>query len=198
MEILLQTDKSFIGVYKNVICKNVICKEELHNCVLEIQDKLLDYPKIRIYNKDAIQHRCIGFFSNESIGYYYSGQLAKSQPLSENIKKLLENINSEFNSKFNGILINKYNDGNDYIGRHSDNEKGLDDKIGVLTLSYGAVRKFRIRNKKDNKIVIDIPLEPYEIVHMGGNFQKEFTHEIPIEKKVKDCRYSFTFRKHIK
>ena len=84
MEILLQTDKSFIGVYKNVICN-----EELHKCVLEIQDKLLDYPKIRIYNNDAIQHRCIGFFSDKSIGYYYSGQLAKAQPLSENIKKII-------------------------------------------------------------------------------------------------------------
>ena len=33
---------------------------------------------------------------------------------------------------------------------------------------------------------------------MGGNFQKEFTHEIPIEKKVLDTRYSLTFRRHMK
>ena len=32
---------------------------------------------------------------------------------------------------------------------------------------------------------------------MAGNFQKEFTHEIPIEKKVKEVRYSFTFRTHL-
>lgn len=32
---------------------------------------------------------------------------------------------------------------------------------------------------------------------MGGNFQKEFTHEIPIEKKITDTRYSLTFRKHL-
>jgi len=31
---------------------------------------------------------------------------------------------------------------------------------------------------------------------MGGNFQKEFTHEIPVEKKIKEVRYSLTFRKH--
>jgi len=32
---------------------------------------------------------------------------------------------------------------------------------------------------------------------MSGNFQKEFTHEIPIEKRVKGERYSFTFRQHL-
>ena len=31
---------------------------------------------------------------------------------------------------------------------------------------------------------------------MGGKFQEEFTHEVPIEKKITDERISFTFRKH--
>ena len=31
---------------------------------------------------------------------------------------------------------------------------------------------------------------------MGGNFQKLYTHEIPIQKKIKEYRISFTFRKH--
>jgi hypothetical protein len=44
--------------------------------------------------------------------------------------------------------------------------------------------------------VKDIPTVPFQIIHMAGNFQKEFIHEIPIEKKVKGGRYSFTFRKH--
>ena len=33
---------------------------------------------------------------------------------------------------------------------------------------------------------------------MAGDFQKEFTHEIPAEKKIKEGRISFTFRKHLK
>lgn len=31
---------------------------------------------------------------------------------------------------------------------------------------------------------------------MGGNFQKEFTHEVPITKMHVEPRYSFTFRHH--
>lgn len=32
---------------------------------------------------------------------------------------------------------------------------------------------------------------------MAGDFQKEFTHEIPMEKKKKNPRISFTFRRHL-
>ena len=53
----------------------------------------------------------------------------------------------------------------DNIGKHSDDEKGLSN-IGVVAISYGAVRKFRIRDKKTNKIIKDIPTIPYEIFHM--------------------------------
>ena len=39
--------------------------------------------------------------------------------------------------------------------------------------------------------------EPTKIIQMAGDFQKEFTHEIPVEKKVDSVRYSLTFRKHL-
>ncbi len=109
--------------------------------------------------------------------------------------KLLDTINHIYNSEYNGILINKYKSGEDYISAHSDDEKNLD-KSGVVAISFGAKRKFRIRDKNTKKIVNDFYLNSGEMLQMGGNFQKEFTHEIPIEKKIKTERISFTFRKH--
>ena len=191
MENLIYTNKSFLKLYNINILEDI----NFLSLIKEIENKLIKYPKIKIFNKEATQHRCIGFFSNESIGYYYSGQLAKSQPLENNLLKLLEIINNKFTADFNGILINKYKDGNDYIGKHSDDEKNLGN-IGVISISYGGTRKFRIRNK-NGKRIMDINLESGSIIQMGGDFQKEFTHEIPIEKKVKSERYSFTFRKHL-
>jgi len=44
---------------------------------------------------------------------------------------------------------------------------------------------------------MDIPTDPCKIIQMSGWFQKEFTHEIPVEKKIKSARYSLTFRKHV-
>jgi alkylated DNA repair dioxygenase AlkB len=192
MEPIIKTDKSFLSIYKIEEYNQLIA-----NCIEEIKNELIENPKIIIYGKPAIQHRCIGFFSNDSVGYYYSGQLAKSKPLYTNLFILINKINTQFNTSFNGILVNKYVDGNDYIGAHSDDESYLDIG-GVVAISYGAIRTFRIRNKKDKKKIMDIPTDSNSIFHMGGHFQKEFTHEIPIEKKIKDTRYSLTFRKHSK
>lgn len=170
--------------------------ELLENCINEIQDKLTEYPKSVLYNRIITFNRCIGFFSDVSLGYKYSNQIQKSLPLTDNLKKLLLFINEKYETEFNAILINKYNDGNDYISKHSDNENYLD-KMGILAISYGATRIFRIRKKKDNKIIKDINIQSGDIIIMKGDFQKVFTHEIPIQKKIIDCRYSFTFRKHL-
>jgi len=63
-------------------------------------------------------------------------------------------------------------------------------------MSYGASRKFRIRDKISRKIVKDIYTKDHELIQMSGDFQKEFVHEIPIERKIKESRISLTFRKH--
>ncbi len=186
---LIQTKKSHLTVQK------FTDTDLVKDCITDIANRLLKNPQIVVYGKICHQHRSIGFFSNDSIGYHYSNQLAKSQPLTDNLQELLDQVNELYQADFNGILINKYENGCDYISAHSDDEKDLSN-IGVISLSYGATRKFRIRDKMTKKIVKDIPLIEYEIVQMGGDFQKEFTHEIPMEKKITAPRYSFTFRKH--
>ena len=67
---------------------------------------------------------------------------------------LLNLVNELFGSGFNAILINRYKDGEDKIGAHSDDEKYLDTNAGVVSISYQkkeASRKFRIREKKTKK-----------------------------------------------
>ncbi len=168
----------------------------LKECVDEIDNLLEVKPEIQMFGKICHQQRNIGFFSDVSIGYKYSGQLMKSQQLTENLMEMLDYINELYESDFNSILVNKYIDGNDYIGSHSDDETKLA-KAGVVCVSYGASRIFRIRDKETKKIVLDVETDDKTIMHMSGNFQKLFKHEIPIQKKVKEPRWSFTFRRHL-
>ena len=185
---LVKTDKSHLSVHEYDF------NEE---CITDISDKLVVNPEIIVFGKVCRQHRSVGFFSDESEGYRYSRRLMTSQPLTDNLRVLLGDINRKFGTSFNGILVNRYDSGSDDISSHSDDEKGInvDD---VIAISYGTVRTFRIREKQGRKIVADIPTESGKIIHMGGEFQREFTHEIPIEKKQKGIRYSFTFRYHQK
>lgn len=190
---LITTEKSFLS--KMVITDPAII-QVISSCVSEIKNSLHIRPPIKVFNRECRQARDVGFFSNFSIGYHYSRQLMPPKPLTNNMEDLLLFINKTYKAEFNAILINRYNDGTENIGAHSDDEKNLD-KSGVVALSWGATRKFRIRDKKTKTIHIDIPLNHLSIVHMGGEFQKEFTHEIPVEKKVKEPRISFTFRRHL-
>jgi alkylated DNA repair dioxygenase AlkB len=174
---------------------NFINKELLERCITDIEPQLEERPEIIIFGKTCKQQRNVGFFSNQSIGYKYSKKMMDSKPLSPSMSKLLHIINMEIGAEFNGILVNKYMDGNDYISAHSDDETGLD-SVGVVSISYGSERIFRIRNKETKEIVCDELTTHCSILHMGGSFQRLYTHEIPIQKKVKEPRISFTFRKH--
>jgi len=172
---------------------NFINKELLEKCIIDIE--LEERPEIIIFGKKCKQQRNVGFFSNESIGYSYSKKMMESKPLSQSMSELLHIVNKDTCAEFNGILVNKYMDGNDYISAHSDDETGLD-SVGVVSISYGSERIFRIRNKETKEIMCDESTTHCSILHMGGDFQKLYTHEIPIQKKIKEPRISFTFRKH--
>lgn len=190
MEELVKTECSFLT--STPIRKNNLMSQ----CVAEIKDNLDIEPEIIVYGRVCKQRRDVSFFSDTSIGYKYSGKLAPSKPLTPGLLKILKYINKIYNAQFNGILINRYNTGQDYISAHSDDERNLD-PIGVVAISHGESRIFRIRNKETKEIVIDIFTENNTVLHMGGDFQKEFTHEIVKEKGIMQPRYSFTFRKHI-
>ena len=155
-------------------------------------------PEIIVYGKKCNQPRDVGFFSDVSVGYFYSRQVMRALPLSLDLRELLNTVNVAYDAHFNGILVNKYCDGSDNVGRHSDSEFALDKHAGVVALSLGAVRTFRLRSTEDDKIVMDVPArEGFALQMRGAKFQSTFKHEIPVEKKVAAPRISFTFRRHL-
>jgi len=184
----IKTDRSFLKF------QEFTDRELLERCVKDVTDNVdINPPLRRMFGKDCFMRRGVGFFSDESIGYYYSGQLSASRPMTSSLLTLLALVNSIFGTEYNGILVNKYFSGKDYISAHSDDEDNLDDS-GVVAISWGDKRKFRIR-KKGKKGFQDFPMESGSMLQMGGDFQAEFTHEIP-PQKGDGVRISFTFRKH--
>ena len=184
----METDRSFLKF------QEFTDRELLERCVADVTDNVdINPPLRRMFGKECFMRRGVGFFSDESIGYSYSGQLSASRPMTSSLLALLAVVNATFGTEYNGILVNKYFSGKDYISAHSDDEDNLDNS-GVVAISWGATRKFRIR-KKGEKGFQDFPMESGSMLQMGGDFQKEFTHEIP-PQKGDGIRISFTFRKH--
>jgi alkylated DNA repair dioxygenase AlkB len=159
-------------------------------------------PSAVIYNKPCKMHRDMAFFSDgPSKGYAFAGQIVAAQPLSENklLQDCLDAVNKMLQTRFNAILINVYKNGEKYIGAHSDAEASLDTTNSpVVGIAYGATRMFRIRDKKTGERRCDYKQQAGTLLCMEGDFQKEFKHEVPVEKKVRDERISLTFRCHVK
>jgi len=189
---IIKTDDSSLIVYDHHVDKRLI-----DECIADTTGKLAVKPPIMFRGKECHQQRNVGFFSDESSGYNYSNQTMPSQPLTPAMVTLLGKVNEQLGATYNGMLVNEYLGGDDYISPHSDDERDLDPAVGVAALSIGAGRIFRVRHKKIGKKYIDHVTGNYELMVMGGKFQKEFTHEIPVQKKIKRKRVSITFRKHV-
>ena len=190
---IIETKTSKLWAIEN-FCVNIF--SDLVDLPLEIE------PPIRSYDGvPRFQRRNVRFFSDVSDGYRYSGQIAKAIPLSPYpiLSDMMNVVNETLGSEFNGILVNRYINGDKNIGAHSDDEEFLDKNHKMIaTLAFGTVRTFRIRDKRSKKIVEDYEHKSRTLLMMDGRFQNEFTHEIPASKKVKGERISLTFRKHIK
>lgn len=159
---------------------------------------LCDRPPIVVYGRHCRQPRDVAFFSDESMGYFYSRQVMRSQPLPPPLRALLVLVNSTLGATFNGILVNRYRTGKDNVGAHSDSEHGLDVSAGVVALSLGATRKFRLRSKPNHEIVGDYNArEGYALQMRGARFQSLLVHEVPAQSLVTESRLSLTFRKHM-
>lgn len=97
------------------------------------------------------------------------------------------------NDDLNSCLLNRYRDGNDYIGAHSDKElRG--EHATVVTLSLGSPRNFYFIKKSGGGIFKRIVLEPGDLCVMySPSTQQNFTHTVPKQAGVGE-RISLTFR----
>jgi alkylated DNA repair dioxygenase AlkB len=160
------------------------------------------YSTIMLFNKEINMPR---YSQSYGCPYFYSGVLHESVDTPDILKPLTEYINQLGFGEFNQILVNWYENGHHYIGKHRDNEKSLIPESPIVSISLGSTRTFRLRsyekmyNFEKNQIIKDIPLTDGTLFIMGGKFQKEITHEIPRINGQKvlntHSRINITFRK---
>lgn len=93
------------------------------------------------------------------------------------------------------FLINKYRNGKDSVGEHSDNEPEIDQTSPIITLSIGHPRTMLIREISQPGNAISIRLKPGSVLIMNGSeFQKTYAHQIPKDLSCDQPRISITFR----
>ena len=76
---------------------------------------------------------------------------------------------------------------------HADDERELGAEPVIVSLSFGASRRFRFRHRESREIV-EIALESGSALVMGGLTQHCWMHDLPKTTKVDEPRVNLTFR----
>ncbi len=145
--------------------------------------------------------RLTAWYGDENCNYAYSG--IKNNPLPwtplllEIRKWIIETIMTELPELnfpvFNSVLLNHYRTGTDSVSWHSDNEKELGKKPFIVSVSFGATRKFKLKHNH-TKDKADIDLESGSLLIMAGSTQHYWQHQVPKELDVTEGRINLTFR----
>lgn len=153
--------------------------------------------RVKMYDKWVDTPR---FHQSFLKSYRFTGQELEAKEPCEQLVRIKKIIDEKLGyGQFDQVLVNWYRSGLDYIGAHSDDERQIIPNSEIVSISLGATRKFRIRDKKTKAIIRDIDMQNGLILVMGGEMQKHFTHEVVkvAGKKGEEIgrRINITFRK---
>ncbi|MFT4778496.1 MAG: alkylated DNA repair dioxygenase AlkB [Flavobacteriales bacterium] len=144
---------------------------------------------IRVFGKVHLEPRLTQWYGPP---YSYSSIHWPEQPFSALLRSLKIRVEHYSEFGFNACLANYYRDGNDAMGWHRDNEPEIDQRV-ISSVTFGAERDFKIRNKK-TKETLTFPLESGSLLVMR-NMQTDFEHSLPRRKRISEPRVNLTFRK---
>lgn len=120
------------------------------------------------------------------------------------LAEIRDKIEEKTGEKYNSCLVNLYPTGNGGIGHHRDQDDESDWSHPIASVSLGANRKFNVYDIPDgtrvdkkelkSKLISSAVLHHGSLCIMPAGFQKQYEHEIPVQKKVTEPRINLTFR----
>jgi alkylated DNA repair dioxygenase AlkB len=130
--------------------------------------------------------------------YVYSGKTivdaANFTPVLEYLCCRVEDVLGKGRGTYTAVLVNEYRDGGDHISWHSDDERSID-RSDIASLSLGATRDFRLRDKTDHSRQVSFALGSGDLVHMRDACQDLYQHQVPKRARVAGTRFNLTFRR---
>lgn len=129
---------------------------------------------VRVFGKSYPTPRWTASYLHE---YAYSGTVSPALPLPECLEPLYKKALA-FDPRFNQVMLNWYADGTHYMGAHSDDEPSLISDAPIMSISLGATRTFRIRDRVSKTILQDVPLKNGTCLVMESPCQQRYLHEI--------------------
>lgn len=150
--------------------------------------------KIMMYGKEILLPRLSAWYGDSNKPYTYSGITLNPLPWTDELLQIKERIEREANVKFSSVLINRYRNGQDYVGWHTDAEKELGKNPVIGSVNFGATRKFQLRRIDDHSEKFEVELKHGTFLVMQGSTQHFWQHQVPKTAVKIGERLNLTFR----
>ena len=159
-----------------------------------LRDTPWTQERIRIYGEEHDLPRLTAWFGDPGASYTYSGIRQEPHPWTPTLLAIRQLVEAFSAHRFNSVLLNLYRTGSDRVGWHADDEPEFGDRPVIASVSLGASRRFKVRQKSDPKKAIGLDLEHGSLLLMRGDLQRLCEHEVPRTAKVVGQRINLTFR----
>jgi alkylated DNA repair dioxygenase AlkB len=148
----------------------------------------------KMYDKEVITPRLTAWYGDLGTDYSDPGRIANPMPWTPELLAIKAKVEPLAGIQFNSVLLNYYRDGNDSVAWHSDKESILGRHPVIASVSFGQVRSFDIRNKKDHTEKYSVRLEHGSFLLMKSGLQERWEHRIAKSNKPMKARVNLTFR----
>ena len=147
----------------------------------------------RIYGREIPLPRLTAWYGDPDATYRYSGITNRPRPWIPLLLDLKQKLEQATGGAFNSVLLNRYADGSQHQGYHTDNEAELGDCPLIASLSFGATRRFAVKQIK-GPLRITCDLEDGSLLVMSGALHENFVHALLKTKRHVEPRINLTFR----
>lgn len=151
--------------------------------------------RIRLFGREVDSPRLSSWIGDPEASYRYSGTRFEPRPWRPSLLALRDRLAEETGVAFNSALANRYRDGRDAMGWHSDDEPELGPAPLIASLSLGATRRFGLRHRRDRAARQVLELAHGDLLLMAGRTQALYQHALPRTAKAVGERVNLTFRR---
>lgn len=150
--------------------------------------------RLRLFGREVDSPRLSCWIGDAEAVYTYSGTRFVPHAWTPAVAELRDALRDDYGERCNSVLANLYRDGRDSMGWHSDNEPELGPAPVILSFSFGGVRRFRLRHRRDPNARLELDLPAGSLLRMGGTTQRFYRHDLPKTARAVGPRINLTFR----
>ncbi len=150
--------------------------------------------RFMLFGREVTAPRLTAWYGEQGASYRYSGVTRRAERWPAAIGAVAREIGERVAWSFDFALVNRFRDGRDMLGWHSDDEADLGPEPVIASLTLGAERIFRIR-PRNSGASIGWTLGHGSLVLMWGASQRDYKHAVPRTRRAVGERINCTFRR---